>query len=122
MILNFYIARLFYPRYWYLPYNVLKSQAILETGNFTSNIYKENNNYFGMKLPRIRKTHADGENRGHATFPLKIDSITDYFLWLEYNNIDYNGDPYAFMRKVQQKGFNPSHTYPDTWYKVYLKQ
>jgi len=45
---------------------LITAQAGFETGNFTSVIFKENNNLFGMKLPKVRKTTAIGENRGHA--------------------------------------------------------
>jgi flagellum-specific peptidoglycan hydrolase FlgJ len=57
------------------------AQAAFETGNFTSDIFKENNNLFGMKLPRVRQTLATGENRGHATFNSITDSIKDFALF-----------------------------------------
>jgi hypothetical protein len=34
--------------------HIVLAQAKLETGNFDSNIFKENNNLFGMKQARIR--------------------------------------------------------------------
>ena len=40
----------------------ITAQAAHETGNFTSKIFKENNNLFGMKKPAVRKTYAIGEN------------------------------------------------------------
>lgn len=57
------------------------SQAAFETGNFSSDILKENNNLFGMKLPRVRKTLATGENKGHATFASIEDCIKDFTLY-----------------------------------------
>lgn len=57
------------------------SQAAFETGNFTSDILRENNNLFGMKLAVIRPTLATGENRGHATFRDIQDSIKDFALY-----------------------------------------
>lgn len=57
------------------------AQAAFETGNFTSDIFKENNNLFGMKLPTIRATLATGTNRNHATFKTVSDSITDFALY-----------------------------------------
>jgi len=63
---------------------IVATQAILETGLFTSPIFYENNNLFGMKEPRVRKTTAIGSNRGHATYDNWVDSVDDYILWYNY--------------------------------------
>lgn len=60
------------------------AQIKLETANYSSNIFKENNNLFGMKLPKIRKTLATGENRKHAKYNNWKDSVIDYKLWQEH--------------------------------------
>jgi hypothetical protein len=57
------------------------AQAAFETGNFTSDIFKANNNLFGMKLAKIRETLATGENKNHATFKTIADSIKDFALY-----------------------------------------
>jgi uncharacterized FlgJ-related protein len=61
--------------------DVVLAQAKIETGNFTSRIFTENNNMFGMKLPERRETTAVGENRNHAKYTDWIQSIKDYKLW-----------------------------------------
>jgi uncharacterized FlgJ-related protein len=61
--------------------DVALAQAKIETGNFTSKIFRENNNMFGMKLPYRRATTAVGENRNHAKYTDWIQSIKDYKLW-----------------------------------------
>ena len=61
--------------------DVVLAQAKIETGNFTSKIFRENNNMFGMKLPERRQTTAVGENRNHAKYTDWIQSIKDYKLW-----------------------------------------
>jgi uncharacterized FlgJ-related protein len=61
------------------PETVL-AQAKLETGNFTSAIFKENHNLFGMKLAEKRPTSAIGVNRGHAQYRDWRDSVIDYAL------------------------------------------
>lgn len=58
------------------------AQSKFETGNFSSPIFKENNNLFGMKLPKSRSTTAIGENRGHAKFSNTRDSVIDLTMWL----------------------------------------
>ena len=57
------------------------AQAVLETGNFTSRIFRENNNLFGMKLAKVRPTVATGERFKHATYCHWTDSVNDYLLW-----------------------------------------
>lgn len=61
------------------PETVL-AQAKLETGNFTSAIFKENHNLFGMKVAETRPTSAIGINRGHAQYKDWKDSVIDYAL------------------------------------------
>jgi len=117
--LLYYIVILNFPKYWGLPYKVLYSQAKLETGDFSSNIYRENNNLFGMKVPYIRPNFVQGENRGHAVFSSKYWSLFDLFLWLEYNNIQWNGNVLEFMKQVQISGFNPKTSYVKSWYEIY---
>ena len=57
------------------------AQAKLETGGFTSKICNENNNLFGMKLPRQRETTAIGEKYNHAEYTSWRQSVMDYKLW-----------------------------------------
>jgi flagellum-specific peptidoglycan hydrolase FlgJ len=61
--------------------DIVIAQAIIESGNFKSNIFKENNNLFGMKMPAYRKTTAIGINRGHAVYSSWRESVIDYALW-----------------------------------------
>lgn len=59
------------------PYIVL-AQAKLETGNFTSKIFKENNNLFGMREAKQRITTAAGTENNHAYYHSWQESILDY--------------------------------------------
>lgn len=65
------------------PETVL-SQARLETGNFTSDVFKENHNLFGMKVAGKRPTSAIGTNRNHAQYRNWKDSVIDYALFQSY--------------------------------------
>ena len=62
------------------PY-IVYSQAIIESGNFTSNIWKENNNMFGMKMPERRPTLAISINKGHSVYKSWKECIIDYALF-----------------------------------------
>jgi uncharacterized FlgJ-related protein len=65
--------------------DVVFAQAILETGHFTSSLFKNANNLFGMKLPYKRETLAIGkEKRGFAVFDSWTTSVNDYLLWQDY--------------------------------------
>lgn len=65
------------------PETVL-SQAILETGNFTSDIFKENHNLFGMKVAGSRPTSAIGTHRNHAQYRNWKESVMDYALFQSF--------------------------------------
>lgn len=58
-------------------------QAQIESGNFTSPIFKEGNNLFGMKVAEKRNTTAIGNIRGHAAYLIWKDSVLDYKLMQE---------------------------------------
>lgn len=61
--------------------NVVFAQAKLESGNFRSKIFEENNNLFGMKQPSVRTTTATGEQYNHATYNSWRESVLDYALY-----------------------------------------
>ena len=61
--------------------DIVLAQAKIETGHFTSKIFKSNNNAFGMKLARNRVTTAIGEQYSHAMYISWVQSVKDYKLW-----------------------------------------
>ena len=61
--------------------DIVMAQAKIETGHFTSKVFKENNNLFGMRLPRQRSTTATGEQYNHATYTSWRQSVVDYKIW-----------------------------------------
>lgn len=60
---------------------IVYRQAQLESGNFTSKVFMENNNMFGMKVPYKRPNTVIGENRGYAVYESWQMSIIDYALY-----------------------------------------
>ncbi len=89
--------------------NVVKSQALLETGFFTSQIFFENNNLFGMKKPFVRNNLVVGVNRGHATFNHWTDSVKDYKLW--YNFMTRNNNYNNYYNFLAAMGYAEDGTY-----------
>jgi flagellum-specific peptidoglycan hydrolase FlgJ len=89
------------------------AQAYHETGGFTSRIFRENNNLFGMRLPSIRETKATGEQYEHATFKNWWDSIWDYFLRQKEFNISVN----EYVQKTVNSGYATDQSYMGKWLK-----
>lgn len=71
--------------------DIVIAQAIQES-KFNSDIWKENNNPFGMKVAKSRNTTALGQNRNHAK----------YKTW-QMAVIDYGYYQAVFMRKVKTR-------------------
>lgn len=61
------------------PTIVLK-QAKIESGNFNSFVFIQNNNMFGMRLAKTRPTVAIGERYGYAIYENWQQSVVDYAL------------------------------------------
>jgi flagellum-specific peptidoglycan hydrolase FlgJ len=59
-------------------------QSRLETGNYSSDIFLNGNNLFGMKYPGHRSTVAAGIYKEHAKYTHWSDSVMDYALWQKY--------------------------------------
>ncbi len=96
--------------------DIVFKQAILETGSFTSDIFKENNNLFGMKHPYVRTTTSLGSNRGHALYFNWLDSVRDMahfqdYYWYRIEHM-HKDDYYSFLDDVYAT---------DRWYVNKLK-
>lgn len=58
--------------------HIVLAQAKLETGDFTSNIFRENHNLFGMREARVRINIARGTQYNHAYYNNWYESVYDY--------------------------------------------
>lgn len=89
---------------------IVMSQCLVETGHLTSKIFKENNNLFGMKEAKQRRTTAIGTKNGHALYKHWHDSVRDYWY---YQRAYYNGveDYYSFLTRM---GYAANKKYIDT--------
>lgn len=74
---------------------IVLKQCLLETGNLTSDIFKDNHNLFGMKEAHQRTTTALGTNRNHAYYTNWKSSVIDYCLW--QRKYFKGGDYYEFL-------------------------
>lgn len=81
--------------------HIVYAQAIQETGNFKSKIFKENNNLFGMKEAKLRANLAKGTNRNHAYYTTWQESLYDYAMY--YNtylrNISTEREYFEYLKQ-----------------------
>jgi flagellum-specific peptidoglycan hydrolase FlgJ len=63
---------------------VALAQMKLESANGSSKVFKENNNLFGMKLPKFRPTTALGEKNNHSYYSHWRQSVVDYAIWQSF--------------------------------------
>lgn len=93
--------------------HIVLAQMKLESGNYTSKLALENNNYFGMKQPRKRATTSIGEKNGYASYKSWVHSVLDYALWqkeyarslteVEYlDSLTTYAEDSSYRSKVQQ--------------------
>lgn len=93
---------------------IVKAQALIETGNFKSAVYLYNNNVFGMKFARQRLTTANGDNLKHASYNTVEESLIDRLLYeSKYMSELSKEGYYSFLDKLYAEGDN---------YSVKLKQ
>lgn len=64
--------------------DIVFAQAVLESGSFTSRVFKQNKNLFGMRLPKKRKTTAVGQKYGYAVYSFWQESVEDYGYYQEF--------------------------------------
>ena len=58
--------------------HIVLAQARIESGRYSSRIFKENHNLFGMKQANRRINTAEGTQYGHAFYQTWRESVYDY--------------------------------------------
>ena len=89
--------------------HIILAQARLESGNFSSKIFIENHNLFGMKEARVRLNLAKGTQFGHAYYDNWSESLTDYALW--YSTYAYKCKTEKQLYKLLDKQYAESTSY-----------
>ena len=79
--------------------HIVLAQAKLESGNFKSHMFLENNNIFGMKEAKRRPTTNKGTQNGHAYYENWKDCVIDYaFYQAAYlNNLRNEAQYYQYL-------------------------
>lgn len=61
--------------------HIVLAQSKLETSNYKSTVFLQNNNLFGMKEAKVRLNTAKGTERSHAYYDTWKESLMDYALY-----------------------------------------
>jgi hypothetical protein len=61
--------------------HIALAQAKIESADYTSGLFKKNNNLFGMREARVRVNLAKGTRNKHAYYDHWQESVIDYALW-----------------------------------------
>lgn len=85
----------------------ITAQAMHETGIFTSELFLEHNNAFGMKMPSVRDTTATAmTENGFAHYDSVEDSIRDLQLYFEnFNYPDSFENATEYIKFAKEKGY-----------------
>lgn len=93
--------------------HIVLAQAKLESNNYSSRIFIDNNNLFGMKEARVRINLAKGTQYKHAYYNTWQESVLDYAFWMA---------TYGSKCKTEQQYYNLLNGYAeDTNYQAKLK-
>ncbi|OUS02881.1 hypothetical protein A9Q86_02200 [Flavobacteriales bacterium 33_180_T64] len=93
---------------------LLYAQTYHETGNYSSPVFKENKNLFGMRHPSKRKTYSQGSNLGHAVFKNHFNSVRDYFERQKEFNISNTNDT-AYVLETVASNYATDPNYSTKW-------
>ncbi len=102
--------------------HIIMAQAIIESGNFKSELYKSNNNLFGMTIPGSRNTTniaVDGKYAKYNTWQrcvldmaylqqynlkgIRLGNDEDYFIYLKNSNYAEAPNYIAALKNVIDK-------------------
>lgn len=61
--------------------DIVVAQSAIETSHYSSDVFLENNNLFGMREAKGRVTTATGDNLKHATYEFWQESVIDYAIY-----------------------------------------
>jgi hypothetical protein len=85
---------------------LLIAQSRHETANFTSNVYKNAHNLFGMCIPTRRNSTRKGEYNSYSKYKSDLDSAKDMLIYLRYTAFPTeNMDAYDFALNLKDRNY-----------------
>lgn len=88
--------------------HIVLAQILLESNNFKSEVFKENNNPFGFRMPGSRVTTAKGIRNGYAYYDSLRDAVLDYAFYQTafYRQVSSEEEYYLTLNKSYSKDEN----------------
>ena len=88
--------------------HIVLAQAKLESGNYSSKIFRENHNLFGMKEARVRIHTSKGTQFNHAYYSHWRESVYDYaFYQCRYlSSLHTEDEYYTYLSKSYAEATN----------------
>lgn len=91
----------------------------LETGNWQKSpkLFGEYNNGFGMGVPKVRKSLANGSyfdrvsNMRYSTYSTFANSVRDVVLWMQYSKFPEPCDASDFAQQLVSRGYATDPNY-----------
>jgi len=78
--------------------HIVYAQALIETGHFTSAVFRNNNNLFGMRTVKSRPTTQIGVcSSGYGVYVSWEMSVLDYALWQAWSAKRLNEEDYLSL-------------------------
>jgi hypothetical protein len=75
---------------------IILAQAKLESNNFSSDLFKRQRNFIGMKNPRTRVTTSNQSKGEYKSYDDWQECATDYLFWMFSHNVDKLSDDEYF--------------------------
>lgn len=82
--------------------HIVLAQAKLESGNFTSKVFKQNHNMFGMKKAKRRITSSQEGNNSYAFYRDWVDCVYDYGMWSQNMLCNVSSES-EYFNKLQER-------------------
>ena len=102
-----------------VPLGLVLAQSALETGNWSSSLYRNGRNAFGLRRASVRPTPAVGVYAGHAAYLSLTDSVRDYLDRQRAFGIPNTADPAAYVAATVRSGYATARNYGTAWMGVY---
>ena len=93
---------------------IVYNQAVLESNNFKSPLFKRTRNMFGMRVPGKRRSVAVNWDKTSDPYSVYTDwkmSIVDYKLWQESHNADKIKTEYGYLMMLVKSNYAQDGTY-----------
>jgi hypothetical protein len=80
-------------------------QAQIETGNFSSRLYREDNNMFGMRAPNSRGLYIGITSSDFAKYLSTTESLKDYILRQRQYGISFHQSSSDYIEQTLNSGY-----------------